>query len=167
MFGKYFHDPVVWAVGKGITNGTTASTFSPDAPCTRGQVVTFLWRAAGQPTPSSMANPFIDVSPGPFYSAILWAVEMGITNGTTETTFEPQSTVTRGQAVTFLYRSARQTPSAGYNPFSDISPSNYYYNAVLWANQNNVTNGTTSTTFSPNQACTRGHIVTFLYRHMT
>ena len=167
VFGKYFHDPVVWAVGKGITNGTTASTFSPDAPCTRGQVVTFLWRAAGQPTPSSMANPFIDVSPGPFYSAILWAVEMGITNGTTETTFEPQSTVTRGQAVTFLYRSARQTPSAGYNPFSDISPSNYYYNAVLWANQNNVTNGTTSTTFSPNQACTRGHIVTFLYRHMT
>lgn len=162
----YYYDAVAWAVAQGITTGTTATTFSPDAPCTRGQIVTFLWRAAGSPSVSG-SNPFTDVQSGDYwYDAVLWAVSKGITTGTSTTTFSPNDTCTRGQAVTFLYRNAGSpavTPSAA---FTDVVPSAYYSNAVAWALAKNITNGTTATTFSPDDRCTRGQIVTFLYRNL-
>lgn len=160
----YYYDAVAWAVENGITSGTTATTFSPNAACTRAQTVTFLWRAAGSPAPKSSANPFTDVQPGAYYyDAVLWAVEQGITTGTTATTFSPNATVTRGQTVTFLHRAAG-TAVAGSNPFTDVADSAYYAGAVKWAVAEGITSGTSATTFSPNQVCTRAQIVTFLYR---
>ena len=163
--GSYYADAVQWAVAKGVTSGTSATTFSPDAPCTRGQTVTFLWRAAGSPEPKTQANPFTDVkSDAYYYKAVLWAVEQGVTKGTTATTFSPDTTVTRGQVVTFLFRAAGAKKADGANPFTDVKSGEYYTDAVLWAVAKGITNGTTATTFSPEQNCTRGQIVTFLYR---
>ncbi len=161
----YYYDAVLWAVEKGVTGGTTATTFSPNNPCTRAQIVTFLWRAAGSPKPASSANPFTDVKAGAYYyDAVLWAVEKGITGGTTATTFSPNSACTRGQTVTFLWRSAGSPKSTGTNPFTDVSNSAYYYDAVLWAVEKGVTSGVTATTFGPGATVTRGQTVTFLYR---
>ena len=164
----YFYEPVLWAVDKGITNGTDATHFSPAATCTRGQVVTFLWRAAGSPAPSSTTNPFTDVNASDYYyNAVLWAVGKNITNGTSPTTFGPNDGCTRGQVVTFLHRFENSPkPSSTTNPFVDVSSSEYYYTPVLWAVEKEITNGTDKTHFSPNMTCTRGQIVTFLYRDM-
>ena len=164
--GAYYYDPVVWAVDENITTGTTATTFSPDATCTRNQVVTFLWRAMGSPEPSGGSNPFVDVKSGDyFYKAVLWAVEKGITNGVDATHFGPENSCTRAQVATFLWRTlGSKAPASTKHPFTDIDSKQYYYNAVLWAVENNVTNGMTATTFAPDATCTRGQIVTFLYR---
>ncbi|MCR5040973.1 MAG: S-layer homology domain-containing protein [Clostridia bacterium] len=165
--GAYYYDPVLWAVNcdPQITNGTSKTTFSPGATCTRGQVVTFLWRAAGCPEPTTTKNPFRDVPKNAYYyNAVLWAVEQGITNGTSKTTFSPESPCTRAHVVTFLYRSESAPKVTAKNPFSDVAKGQYYYDAVLWAVKNNVTNGTDATHFSPGNPCTRGQIVTFLYR---
>ena len=162
----YYAAAVDWAVSNEITNGTSASTFSPDDGCTRGQVVTFLWRAAGKPAPASSTNPFTDVKPGAYYyNAVLWAVEKGITNGTSGTTFSPDETCTRAQIVTFLWRYEGQPAPAGTNnPFADVKPSAYFGSAVLWAVETGITNGTSATTFAPEDTCTRAQVVTFLYR---
>lgn len=163
---KYYYDAVAWAVAKGITNGTSATTFSPNGPCTRGQIVTFLWRAAGSPSVNG-SNPFTDVKPGDYwYDAVLWAVSEGITDGTSATTFSPNDICTRGQAVTFLYRNAGSPATANSTAFMDVTPDAYYSSAVAWALANSITNGTTATTFSPKDQCTRGQIVTFLYRSL-
>ena len=163
--GDYYYDAVLWAVGNGITNGTSDTTFSPDLPCTRGQVVTFLWRTAGCPAPKSTGTAFTDVAKGSYYyDAVLWAVENGITNGTSATTFSPDMICTRAQIVTFLWRS-QGMPAAGMsNPFTDVPKDAYYTNAVLWAVKEGITYGTSATTFSPDLDCTRGQTVTFLYR---
>lgn len=164
--GEYYSDAVAWAVAKGITNGTTATTFGPKAFCTRAQMVTFLWRAAGSPTPTNAQNPFSDVAEGTYYyDAVLWAAEKNITVGTSMTTFGPDTTVTRGQTVTFLYRAAGSPAGNSSNPFTDTDNKAYYYSAVLWAIENGVTTGTSATTFSPDDNCTRAQIVTFLYRN--
>lgn len=161
----YFFDAVEWAVEKGITTGTSATTFSPNANCNRAQAVTFLWRAKGSPAPKATTTAFTDVAPGSYYyNAVLWAVENGVTNGTSATTFSPDATCTRGQIVTFLHRSLNQPAAGTNNPFTDVAPDAFYANAVLWAVANDVTKGTSATTFSPNATCTRGQIVTFLYR---
>ena len=161
----YYYDAVYWAVENGITAGTDATHFSPSNPCTRGQAVTFLWRAAGEPAPASTANPFTDVSSRDyFYNAVLWAVEKGVTVGTSDTTFSPNKTVNRGQMVTFLYRAAGEPAVTQANPFTDVSASDYFYNAVLWAVDKGITTGTSATTFSPKDSCLRSQIVTFLYR---
>lgn len=163
--GAYYTDAVLWAVANGITNGTTATTFSPNKTCTRGQTVTFLWRAAGSPAPTATENPFTDVKPGDYYyNAVLWAVEKGVTKGATAATFAPGATVTRGQTVTFLYRAAGAQAGEKSNPFSDVAAGAYYTDAVLWAVEKGITNGKTATAFVPNEGCTRGQIVTFLYR---
>ena len=160
----YFYDAVKWAVDRGITSGTSRYTFSPDAPCTRAQVVTFLWRAAGCPQPTSKSNPFTDVRADDyFYTAVLWAVENGITNGTSAKTFSPDATVTRAQVVTFLWRANGQ-PTAGNSGFADVSADKYYATAVAWAVFQRITTGTGFGVFSPDAACTRAQIVTFLYR---
>ena len=160
----YFYDAVKWAVDRGITSGTSRYTFSPDAPCTRAQVVTFLWRAAGCPQPTSKSNPFTDVRADDyFYDAVLWAVEHGITNGTSAKTFSPDATVTRAQVVTFLWRANGQ-PTAGNSGFADVSADKYYATAVAWAVFQRITTGTGFGVFSPDAACTRAQIVTFLYR---
>lgn len=160
----YFYDAVKWAVDRGITSGTSRYTFSPDAPCTRAQVVTFLWRAAGCPQPVSKVNPFTDVRADDyFYDAFLWAVENGITNGTSAKTFSPDATVTRAQVVTFLWR-ANGRPTAGNSGFADVSADKYYATAVAWAVFQRITTGTGFGVFSPDAACTRAQIVTFLYR---
>ena len=149
---------------RGITSGTSRYTFSPDAPCTRAQVVTFLWRAAGCPQPTSKSNPFTDVRADDyFYDAVLWAVEHGITNGTSAKTFSPDATVTRAQVVTFLWRANGQ-PTAGNSGFADVSADKYYATAVAWAVFQRITTGTGFGVFSPDAACTRAQIVTFLYR---
>ena len=161
----YYYDAVQWAVNHGITNGTSETTFSPNDPCTRAQVVTFLWRSAGCPAPKSSEMPFKDVSKGSYYeTAVLWAVENGFTNGTSATTFSPDEDCTRAQIVTFLWRSQGMPDAGSTNPFTDVTSGEYYYNAVLWAVENGITNGTSATTFSPNENCTRAQIVTFLYR---
>lgn len=159
----YYYDAVVWAVEQGITNGTTATTFSPDDSCTRGQMVTFLWRAAGSPKASG-SNPFTDLQTDAYYyDAVLWAVEQGITNGTSATTFSPEDTVTRAQTVTFLYRASGSPASSG-SSFEDVPADAYYADAVAWTVAEDVTEGTGLHTFSPDDDCTRGQIVTFLYR---
>ena len=161
----YFYDAVQWAVEKGITEGTSANTFSPNASCTRAQMVTFLWRAAGSPAPKSTTNPFRDVrSTDYYYDAVLWAVENGITSGTGADTFSPTATVTRGQTVTFLYRAAGSPTVGGSAGFSDVNANDYYNSAVAWAAENNITGGTGNGKFSPKADCTRGQIVTLLYR---
>ena len=202
--GKFFYDAVLWAVNHEpqITNGTDATHFAPGAECTRGQVVTFLWRAKGCPEPASLleggaerseaegvVNPFTDIAEGSYYyKAVLWAVENEITKGTSATTFGPADVCTRGQVVTFLWRTAgspdpnapeivivsndNETPIIPFNPdsgdaecpFEDVVEGAYYYDAMLWAVANEITNGTSATTFSPGATCTRGQVVTFLYR---
>ena len=159
----YFYEAVKWAVKNGITTGVGNDLFAPEQPCTRAQIVTFLWRAAGSPEPKT-ASSFADVPASAYYAkAVAWAVENGITNGMTETTFAPDATCTRGQSVTFLYRALKGTASGSTN-FTDVKPDAFYADAINWAVANNVTNGTSNTTFSPNADCTRAEIVTFLYR---
>ena len=161
--GAYFYEAVKWAVKNGITTGVGNDLFAPEQPCTRAQIVTFLWRAVGSPEPKT-ASSFTDVSASAYYAkAVAWAVENGITNGMTETTFAPDATCTRGQSVTFLYRALKGTASGSAN-FTDVKSDAFYADAINWAVANNVTNGTSNTTFSPNADCTRAEIVTFLYR---
>ena len=163
----YYYDAVIWAVGKGIAKGVTDTTFQPNASCTRAEMVTFLYRAAGSPEPTNKVNPFTDVAEDSYYyKAVLWAVEKGIAKGTSETTFSPNDPCTRGQTVAFLYRYANSPAVSGSNSFADVSETAYYYDATLWAMSEKVTEGTSATTFSPNDLCTRGQIVTFLYRYM-
>ena len=163
----YYYDAVIWAVGKGIAKGVTDTTFQPNDSCTRAEMVTFLYRAAGSPEPTNKVNPFTDVAEDSYYyKAVLWAVEKGIAKGTSETTFSPNDTCTRGQTVAFLYRYANSPAVSRSNSFADVSETAYYYNATLWAMSEKVTEGTSATTFSPNDLCTRGQIVTFLYRYM-
>ena len=163
----YCYDAVKWAVDNEITMGTTPTTFEPKKTCTRAQTVTFLWRAAGKPEPVGMSNPFYDVKRDDYYyKAVLWAVSEGITKGTTDTTFSPNATVSRAQTVTFLWRMANKPMISGNNPFYDVVKGDYFYDAVLWAAAMNITTGTTPTTFSPNDGCNRGQIVTFIYRYM-
>ena len=163
----YYYDAVIWAVGKGIAKGVTDTTFQPNASCTRAEMVTFLYRAAGSPEPTNKVNPFADVAEDSYYyKAVLWAVEKGIAKGTSETTFSPNDTCTRGQTMAFLYRYANSPAVSGSNSFVDVSETAYYYDATLWAVSEKVTEGTSATTFSPNDLCTRGQIVTFLYRYM-
>ena len=151
----YFADAVQWAVEKKITNGTGPSTFSPDDTCTRAQMVTFLWRASGSPTPKDTKNPFSDVPRGAYYyTPVLWAVGEGITNGTTATTFSPDKTVTRAEAVTFIWRDDHNPPWVSVNPFTDVPDGVYYTTPVIWANASGITNGTDATTFSPDDPCT-------------
>lgn len=160
----YYYDAVQWAVEKGITEGTSATTFSPGASCTRAQMVTFLYRAAGSPAPKSTVNPFTDVSANDYYyNAVLWAVENGITTGVSADRFAPGATVSRAQTVTFLYR-ANGSPAANGASFSDVAADEYYANAVAWAVRSGITTGTGNGKFSPNADCTRGQIVTLLYR---
>ena len=161
--GAYFYEAVKWAVENGITTGVGNDLFAPEQPCTRAQIVTFLWRAAGSPEPKT-ASSFTDVSASAYYAkAVAWAVENGITNGMTETTFAPDATCTRGQSVTFLYRALKG--SAGtISSFADVPANAFYADAVGWALSQKVTDGTSNTTFSPDDNCTRGQIVTFLYR---
>ena len=163
--GSYYEDAVDWAVENGITQGTDDTHFSPDGICTRAQAVTFLWRAAGSPKPETRTMPFTDVPVGSYYyDAVLWAVENGITKGTSDTTFSPNMTCTRAQIVAFLWRSEKSPAAGTANPFADVKSTAYYAGAVLWAVKENITKGTTSTTFSPNADCTRAQIVTFLWR---
>ena len=161
----YYKDAVIWAVENGITKGISGTMFSPDAACTRAQAVTFLWRAAGSPSPKSGAMPFGDVAADAYYhDAVLWAVENGITKGTSETMFSPDATCSRAQIVTFLWRSQKSPAAGTANPFTDVKASAYYADAVLWAVKEDVTKGTTNTTFSPDANCTRAQIVTFIWR---
>ena len=163
--GSYYEEAVDWAAQNGITNGTDATHFSPDELCTRAQAVTFLWRKAGSPAPKSEVMPFTDVPVGSYYyDAVLWAVENGITLGTSATTFSPNETCTRAHIVTFLWRFERCPAAGGENPFSDVSSRAYYADAVLWAVERGITNGTSETTFGPDESATRAQIVTFLYR---
>ena len=163
-----YHDAIMWAYKSKITTGVTDTTFVPNGSCTRAQIVTFLYRAAGSPeVAENVTNPFTDVSKDSvYYNAIMWAVEKKITTGVTETTFEPNSPCTRAQIVTFLYREAGSPELAkdAANPFSDVSDSSVYYNAILWAVEKKITTGVTETTFVPNDTCTRAQAVTFLYR---
>ena len=163
--GSYYYDAVLWAVENGITPGASASRFDPNGICTRAQAVTFLWRAAGSPNPETRTMPFTDVPVGSYYyDAVLWAVENGITKGTSETRFSPDDTCSRAQIVTFLWRSQKSPAAGTANPFTDVKASAYYADAVLWAVKEDVTKGTTNTTFSPDANCTRAQIVTFIWR---
>ena len=163
--GSYYEDAVDWAVENGITQGTDDTHFSPDGICTRAQAVTFLWRTAGSPKPETRAMPFTDVPVGSYYyDAVLWAVENGITKGTSDTTFSPNMTCSRAQIVAFLWRSEKSPAAGTANPFADVKSTAYYADAVLWAVREDITKGTTNTTFSPDADCTRAQIVTFLWR---
>ena len=165
--GSYYEEAVDWAVDAGITTGMDATHFAPDGICTRAQAVTFLWRAAGSPKPVSRTMPFTDVPANSYYyDAVLWAVENGITKGTSATTFSPEQNCTRAQIVTFLWRAEGMPESGSRNPFADVSASAYYAEAVLWAVKEDITKGTSSTAFSPDEYCTRAQIVTFLWRAM-
>ncbi len=162
--GDYFYDAVLWAVGKGITNGTSAETFSPEAPCTRAQIVTFLWRAAGSPV-VNYAMDLSDVAGDAYYAeAVRWALSEGITTGTSDHTFSPDAVCTREQAVTFLWRAAGSPAVSGESAFEDVGADAYYASAVAWAAQNGVTNGISQALFGTGSDCTRAQIVTFLYR---
>ena len=162
----YFYDAVLWAVGEEVTSGTSETTFSPNMACTRAQMVTFLWRAAGCPNPASYENPFVDVDKDSYYGkAVLWAVHAGITQGTSANTFSPDAQVSRGQMVTFLYRYAGADNDNGTPNFADVSAGTYYFDAVQWAYDTGVANGMSESTFAPENACTRAQIVTFLYRY--
>ena len=163
----YYYNAVKWAADKGITGGVSPTLFAPDQPCTRAQIVTFLWRAAGSPAPKSTAMAFTDVPAGSYYyDAVLWAIENGVTKGTSDTTFSPNANCSRGQIVTFLWRSQKSPDAAAANPFTDVAADAYYISAVLWAVERNITGGTSATTFSPSANCTRAQIVTFIYRCM-
>ena len=161
---SYYFDAVKWAQKLGITNGKANGLFGSNDPCTRGQIVTFLWRAAGSPTPKGAAAVPTDVIPGSYcYNAVAWAIENGVTNGFADGTFGVNSTCTRGQSVTFLYRALGTAPTT-VNSFTDVAVGDFYAEAVAWAVENGVTNGTTDSTFSPSNGCTRAQIVTFLFR---
>ena len=163
----YYYDPVYWAWDQGLTAGTSRTTFSPSAACTRGQFVTFLWHLSGDPEPT-IVNPFTDLAETDYYyKAVLWAKENGITSGTSATSFNPGSPCTRGQVVTFLWRAMGSPELVDLsNPFTDVKPSDYFYNPVLWAKENGTTSGTSATTFGPGMACTRAQAMTFLYKAM-
>ena len=161
----YYYEAVKWAQEKGITGGIGNGLFGPNDPCTRAQIVTFLWRAAGSPEPETRAMPFTDIPVGSYYyDAVLWAVENDITKGTSDTTFSPNMTCTRAQIVAFLWRSENSPAAGTANPFADVKSTAYYADAVLWAAKEDITKGTTNTTFSPGADCTRAQIVTFLWR---
>ena len=163
--GSYYEDAVVWAVEKGITSGTSAVTFDPNGNCTRAQAVTFLWRAAGSPAPKTSAMPFADVKAGSYYeTAVLWAVEQGITKGTSDTMFSPDATCTRAQIVTFLWRTNGSPAVSGNSAFTDVAADAYYAAAVTWAEKNGVTGGIGNGLFGSGNNCTRAQIVTFIYR---
>ena len=166
----YFYEPVLWAVGyrPRIASGTSAATFSPNLACTRAQVVTFLWRAHGTPEPSNTVSGFADVPAGCYYDkAVRWAVECGITSGTSSTSFSPNQPCTRAQMVTFLWRAAGSPATeVTASGFQDVKTGSYYEKAVLWAVENEITKGTSENSFSPNTVCSRGQVVTFLYRSM-
>ena len=164
MHDDCFYDAVLWAVKEGVTNGKTATLFEPRMSCTRANMVTFLWRAAGSPKPKTERNPFTDVERGRYYyDAVLWAVENNITRRITSTSFRPDEIVTRAQAVTFLYRMDGSESNIA-NPFTDVEQGRYYYEAVPWAYEQDITKGMTNTTFAPMENCLRGQIVSFLYR---
>lgn len=163
----YYADAVGWALQNKITSGTSKTTFSPNAFCSRAQAVTFLWRAAGSPEPNTAVNPFKDVHPGDYYyKAVLWAVENGVTSGTSADTFSPNDTCSRAQIVTFLWRSAGSPVERNTGVFSDVKTQSYYADAVDWAVNHGVTSGMSETKFAPDSNCVRGQIVTFLYRCM-
>ena len=164
--GEFYEDSVAWAVQRGITNGISPSEFGPNLECSRSQVVTFLWRAAGCPEPEAGVNPFTDLVPGEFYEkAVLWAVQNNITTGISATEFGPDAECSRGQVVTFLWRAAgRPAPKSTSHPFVDVPEDAYYQEAVLWAVENGITNGISATEFGPDSICTRAHVVTFLSR---
>ncbi len=165
--GAYYTDAVKWAVEEEITTGVTSTTFAPNKACTRAEIVTFLWRAKGKPEPTTTENPFTDVSANSFaYKAILWAAEEGITTGTGKNTFNPNGTCTRGEAMTFQWRAANMPAASGASGFTDVRAGAFYADAVNWAVEEEITNGVTSTTFAPNKNCTRGDIVTFLWRDL-
>lgn len=165
--GSYYEDAVIWAVDKGITGGTSATTFSPNGICTRAQAVTFLWRAAGSPEPKTSTMPFTDVKADSYYhDAVLWAVEQGITAGTSATTFAPDLNCSRAQIVTFLYRAAGSPAVSGSPAFSDVASDAYYAKAVKWAQANGITSGIGGGLFGSNDNCTRAQIVTFIWRYM-
>lgn len=162
----YYYVPVMWALNHGITAGVDATHFAPDKTCTRAQVVSFLWRAAGCPEPTIMGNPFVDVKEGTYYyKAVLWAVENGITAGVDATHFGPEQACTRGQVVTFLWRACgKPEAESRKHPFTDIKETSFYYDAVLWAVKNGITAGVSQKSFAPDMSCTRGQIVSFLFR---
>ena len=163
--GAYYADAVAWAIQNKVTSGVSAMTFAPNASCTRGQMVTFLWKAAGSPEPKSLTTAFTDVKSGAYYEkAVAWAVESKVTTGTSATTFSPDATVTRGQSVTFLWKANNSPAAASASAFTDVAASAYYASAVNWAVEKGVTSGMSATTFAPNSDCTRAQIVTFLYR---
>ena len=163
--GSYYEDAVIWAVDKGITTGTSATTFNPNGICTRAQAVTFLWRAAGSPAAKTKVMPFADVKAGSYYyDAVLWAVEQGITKGTSDTMFSPDATCTRAQIVTFLWRAGGSPAVSGNSAFTDVASDAYYAAAVTWAEKNGVTGGIGGGLFGSNNNCTRAQIVTFIYR---
>lgn len=160
----YYYEAVKWAADKGITGGIGDSLFAPNQSCTRAQIVTFLWRAAGSPEPKALSS-FADVPADAYYAkAVAWAVENGITNGTTNTTFGPDETCTRAHGVTFLSRAAKANTASGNSNFADVDANAYYASAVKWAVDNGITNGISSSLFGPDSSCTRAQIVTFLYR---
>ena len=164
--GSFFYEPVMWAIENGITNGTSATTFGPNDQCMRAHVVTFLWRAEGQPEPAATASSFTDVPAGSFFEKpVLWAVKEGITNGTSSTTFGSYDVCNRAAVVTFLWRAAGQPePASTENPFTDVKTGDFFYKAVLWAVENGITNGVDATHFGPTTACNRAQVVTFLDR---
>ena len=165
--GAYYYTPVYWAVERGITSGKTATTFAPYDSCTRAQVMAFLYKAMGSPAVSG-SNPFTDVKESDyFYKPVLWAVENKITSGTSATTFGPYNTCTRAQVMAFLYKANGSPEISGSNPFTDVKESDYFYKPVLWAVANGITNGTSATTFSPYNTCTRAQVMTFLYKAMS
>ena len=163
----YYSEAVKWSVEQGIAKGTDADTFSPHEVCTRVQLVTFLWRAAGSPEPETQGAAFADVNEEDYsYKAILWALENGITSGTSPFRFSPDETVDRAQAVSFLYRAAGKPAAAAEIAFRDVHEGDYFADAVAWAQQNGITGGTGDGAFSPNEACDRAQIVTMLYRFL-
>ena len=161
----YYYDAVLWAAQEGVTGGTSDTLFAPNAGCTRAQAVTFLWRAAGSPEPKTLSS-FADVPADAYYAkAVAWAVENGVAKGVSETAFAPDASCTRAQIVTFLWRAQQSPASGGENPFTDVPAAAYYYNAVLWAVENDVAKGVSETAFAPNDNCTRAQIVTLIYRY--
>ena len=163
--GSYYEDAVIWAVDKGITSGTSAVTFDPNGNCTRAQAVTFLWRAAGSPAPKTKVMSFTDVPSGSYYyDAVLWAMEQGITKGTSDTAFSPNASCTRAQIVTFLWRASGSPAVSGNSAFTDVASDAYYAAAVAWAEKNSVTGGIGNGLFGSGNNCTRAQIVTFIYR---
>ena len=164
--GNWAHDPIDWAYFNGITSGKTATTFAPKDVVTRAEAMTFLWKTVGSPEPLSSNNPFTDVPEGKyFYKPVMWAVENEITKGATDTTFAPKQKCTRAQIMMFIWAAAgKPEPETTENPFKDVSSNKYYYKAILWAVENNITGGIAADKFGPNNTCTRAQIVTFLYK---